>query len=196
MRANIVWGVSAGVMLLGAGWLLGRHSAPSLARPAEGVKVVAAQAVAPAPARENRRADAPVAPMTPAASATGAATHIPEDRDVQGTLFELALQPEALYRRIRAEPIDAAANAPMQRAIDAGLVKVPYLDRDKLRVRCATTLCEIHGGFAAGASMDNVNVAMQELQGGALADRLHAAGLEIALASFGRDGFTIYTKPR
>lgn len=80
--------------------------------------------------------------------------------------------------------------------IDEGLIKVPYLDRDKLRVRCTTTLCEIHGAFAAGASSANVNVAMAGLQGGELRDRLHAAGLETALASFGGDGFTIYTKPR
>lgn len=195
MRPNIVWGAIAGVALLAAGWLVGRHGAPSPAPSADGVKVIAAQPVAPAAVQVSKRIDARGAPATPAASPTAAPAHIPEDADVHGTLFDPALQPDALYRRIRAEPIDAAATAPMQRAIDAGLVKIPYLDRAKLRVRCATTLCEIHGGFAAGASTDNINVAMQELQGGALSDRLHAAGLEVALASFGRDGFTIYTKP-
>lgn len=194
MRPNIVWGVIAGVALLAVGWLLGRQTAPSPAPPADGVKVVATRP-ADAPAPQTIPGTVPHAVPTLAATATGAPARIPDDESLRQTLPDPAMSANALYRRLRAEPIDAAAAARMQRVIDAGLVKVPYLDRDKLRVRCATTLCEIHGDFVAGASTDNVNVAMQGLQGGALREGLKAAGLEIALGSFGSDGFTIYTQP-
>lgn len=101
-----------------------------------------------------------------------------------------------MYRRIRAEPIDAALAATSQRAIDAALVKVPYLDREALRVRCATTLCEVHGRTMRDLSVENANVAIQALQGDAVRTSLDAAGMEVAAASFGPTGFTLYTRRR
>ncbi|VXC36430.1 hypothetical protein [Sphingomonas sp. 8AM] len=194
MRRNIVSGLIGGAALLVAGWLLGRLGVETPPLPADGVKVVAAPTgVTPAPPAGARATTAPALP-TPAATPDSAPAHVPEDDAVRGAFLDPAFEPKALYRRLRAEPVDPAAAARMQRAIDGGLGKIPYLDREQLRVRCATTLCEIHGPFAHGATSDNVNVAMQQLQGDQLRTPLAAAGLEIITAAFGPDGFTLYTR--
>lgn len=194
MRPNIVSGLIGGAALLAAGWLLGRLGTDTPRPPAGGVKVVAARTdVTPTP-----RAIAPAitasALPTPSPMPGSVPAHVPEDEAVRGALLDPAFEPNALYRRLRTEPVDPAAAARMQRAIDDGLAKVPYLDRAHLRVRCATTLCEVHGRFATGTSTDNVNVAMQQLQGDALRAPLGSAGLEIITAAFGPDGFTLYTR--
>ncbi|MEH3124110.1 MAG: hypothetical protein PGN16_19450 [Sphingomonas phyllosphaerae] len=194
MRPNVVTGVIGGAALLAAGWLLGRIGTDAPPAPAAGVKVVAARpGAAPTPRAAAPAITAPALP-TPAPAQGSAPAHVPEDEAVRGALLDPAFEPNALYRRLRAEPVDPAAAARMQRAIDDGLAKVPYLDRGQLRVRCATTLCEVHGRFASGTSTDNLNVAMQQLQGDALRTPLGTVGLEIITAAFGPDGFTLYTR--
>lgn len=196
MRPNMVSGLIGGAALLAGGWLLGRLGTEAPPAPVGGVKVVAARTgVTPTP-RAVAPAVTPAARPTPASTPGSAPAHVPEDAAVRGAFFDPAFEPSALYRRLRAEPVDSAAAARMQRAIDGGLVKVPYLDRAQLRLQCATTLCEVHGRFATGASTDNVNVAMQQLQGDTLRAPLATAGLEMMSASFGPDGFTLYTARR
>jgi hypothetical protein len=185
MRRNILPGVAAAAALLGAGWLLGRHgAAPPAPAPRDGVAVVVA--AGPADARAPR-AGAPVA-ASPSPSAGNTPAPLSEDADVKGALPDPLMEPAALYRRIRAEPVDAALAGTSQRVIDAALVKVPYLDRDALRVRCATTLCEVHGRTMRDVSVENANVAIQALQGDAVRNTLGGAGMEIVVASFGRRG--------
>jgi len=52
-----------------------------------------------------------------------------------------------------------------------------------LRVRCGTTLGEIHGQFVSGPGVGDV--AMQQLQGDTLRTPLGTAGLDIITAAFG-----------
>lgn len=193
MRRNILPGMAAAAALLGAGWLLGRQgAAPPAPAPRDGVAVIVA--AGPADARAPR-AGAPVdAAASPAPFTGNTPAPLSEDADVKGALPDPLMEPAALYRRIRAEPVDAALAGTSQRAIDAALVKVPYLDRDALRVRCATTLCEVHGRTMRDVSVENANVAIQALQGDAVRNTLGGAGMEIVVASFGPTGFTLYTK--
>lgn len=194
---KIVTGM-AGLALLTIGWLLGRQGGtPPASAAGDGVAVVAAPSAVSGTPDRARAAPAMRVPPSPAPSSSAVArAYIPDHADAREAQPDPASAPAALYRRLRAEPIDPVAAMRARHAIDDGLIKVPYLDRTSLRVRCAATLCEVHGDFMPGLSSENINVGMQALQGDTLRTPLHTAGLTMVAASFGPDGFTLYTQRR
>ena len=106
--------------------------------------------------------------------------------------------PRALYRQLRSEARDPVWAPRAESSVKAALANIPYVDRaGGPTIRCAASLCEVHGTFAQ-ASDDNTNVAMQQLQGDVLRRRLGAAGLDQGLAAFTggnkQSGFTLYLR--
>ncbi len=194
-------GMAVAAGLLAAGAWLRPHSgtdAPS----ASAVKIVHADATTTP--TDDRVAPKATPAAVPQPAATGAADgdRIPDDPAIRGEMMNPEWDPAHLYKKLRAEPIDPVWAGKAKTAIAGAMVAVPYINQgDRLRVSCASTLCEVRGGFTRGLSNDNTNVAMKALQDGTLDDRLKAAGLERAAGSFGSadasgNSFTLYFRRR
>lgn len=199
MNRIVVASTAAAVILLSAGAYFWFHSPGPTITPIEsGVRVVAGTSLRDRAADRQRigGSKGAAAGSRETSPVEAKAVAIPDDPALQATLLDPAWDPRTLYKRIRTEHRDADWAARSERSINAAIAPIPYVDRERLRVSCASTLCEIHGAMTRNLSIDNANVAMGALQGETLSDTLARAGLQTKTQAFGGEGadsvFTIY----
>lgn len=111
-------------------------------------------------------------PPPPAADPLFDAAFRPSDRD-----------PQTLRKQLEAETRDPVWAPKTEAALEAAYRSVDGLAAG-LRIRCASTLCEVTGQSTAG-SITRLNRTMQALQGQRLISTLSQAGLNSATQGFG-----------
>jgi hypothetical protein len=201
-RTVIASTTAIGIVLVGGIFLWWRQPEPGSKRLEQDVRIV--RGTGPGNMRAGQVADqgpngsAPSSPDSQRVELKPAT--ISEDAELEASLPDPALEPRALYKRVRTEPRDEEWAARSERNIRAALAPIPYISPNSLRVSCGSTLCEVRGIMPKDLSMENMNVAMQALQGEKLRQPLAEAGLQQQMASFGggggTPGFTIYATRR
>lgn len=167
----------------------GRHRTASSGQQRTDVPIVRASAVPaiPAPTVTTAKSGAaPAALASPAAAAAGSG--IPDDPELEAAQIRPDMEPRALYRRLRAEPRDAAWAEQSERSLKNALASVPYVGSESVRVNCGSSICEAAGSWPENTSSENVNAAMQVLQGDSMRQGMERQGLNSAAGMFGGSG--------
>ena len=102
-----------------------------------------------------------------------------------GTTFgSAAADPRALNDRFVRESRDERWASVTEVALDTRIAPIPHIG--PIKVRCATTLCQVAGWIGPGDS-NQINVAMRELQGEEFRDGAARLGLETGAMWFSDD---------
>lgn len=193
IRSIVAVAVAIASIAVLAGIFQSQPTRPPAAAPGNAVDVVAAPNTPAMPPVARPVQDRISASAPPAVTAVAP---FPDDPAIGASLPPRGLTPRDFYERIRAEPRDSDWAPRMEQAIKAALVPIPYVAAGASRIVCRSSLCELYGETVRDASMANVNVAMQALQGPQLRDPLTKQGLSNEAAVFGGGSasstFTLY----
>lgn len=127
---------------------------------------------------------------------------IPDDPFVLSSEENKEFFGDRFYKQVRAEARDSRWADEAERGLAAKVRdEVPSLSGKPPVVRCAQTVCEVHGEIdASSQNTDNMNKSVEDLQGDLLKKSVQLGGMDIKKVAFGKNGDTImfylYTKRR